>query len=646
MNARAKAILEGYFERLLDADGLPAAQSGVKVVIAKGIEHVIRAPQTESPGVRLVLSAVRHGRQQALVELMAGNVQEGVKTRRGGYLAAVDCGQGASRCRFLPDVFLPDTPESAARWRTFLGRLAPDSRLGRDPQSGLSGRIPYRDGTWLSDLTFAPGEPLAIIPEVTRVNGNLSVSTASLATGHTVEVRGSLTAPAGLLATTPAPITRLGGELRLLDEAQSPEDLALTPGQLLAWGLRPGRCLWLGPRRLRFMSEGEGRATTFLLRPILTAGARQPEPPVSFDGQAWHRLELALPPGTRRRLAELMRNLRERLGLPADLVSDDPGRIIEAASRARGFLELLARARHAGRAAIGETDRAFLARLGADLAALAEAAAFTGRETPQDLGAKAEAAQRLIAGFDPERLAAAGALSVKPRDPLDAAALANDLEYLTILGQDTLNVDDVLRTAGRTLVFLNNVLSSKEAKARAAGMVGEVRAAVKKLIEGEAAEAALVELLKAEDSVITALRRALPERGQDLEQLSRRLKTLNLRLPSEIIADFRTAHYTSASAELAQDRRFLIRLDEFTMGNLDVMFTAVDSPGGAGFNLPALANALWVNLQSLLKSELKPGSALPAGSRPREVAAGLAERARALTPLLAAYNAGSTRTAG
>gem|GEM_PF-5103440 len=466
MNARAKAILEGYFERLLDADGLPAAQSGVKVVIAKGIEHVIRAPQTESPGVRLVLSAVRHGRQQALVELMAGNVQEGVKTRRGGYLAAVDCGQGASRCRFLPDVFLPDTPESAARWRTFLGRLAPDSRLGRDPQSGLSGRIPYRDGTWLSDLTFAPGEPLAIIPEVTRVNGNLSVSTASLATGHSVEVRGSLTAPAGLLATTPAPITRLGGELRLLDETQSPEDLALTPGQLLAWGLRPGRCLWLGPRRLRFMSEGEGRATTFLLRPILAAGARPPEPPVSFDGQAWHRLELALPPGTRRRLAELMRNLRERLGLPAGLVSDDPGRIIEAASRARGFLELLARARHAGRAAIGETDRAFLARLGADLAALAEAAAFTGRETPQDLGAKAEAAQRLIAGFDPERLAAAGALSVKPRDPLDAAALANDLEYLTILGQDTLNVDDVLRTAGRTLVFLNNVLSSKEAKAR------------------------------------------------------------------------------------------------------------------------------------------------------------------------------------
>ena len=158
-----------------------------------------------------------------------------------------DLDGGKTRVDFLPDVMIPNTAENTERWQSFLQGLDPKHRRGKDPKSGLAGRIPFRDGVWFSDLVFAPRAPLAVIREVHEIGGSLAVDAPQLRNGSTFAVNGNLKAPVKLLEKNASPLTALGGDMHLSDaKIRNIGDLPLPPEKLTSWGLSPGHKLLLG----------------------------------------------------------------------------------------------------------------------------------------------------------------------------------------------------------------------------------------------------------------------------------------------------------------------------------------------------------------------------------------------------------------
>ena len=104
-------------------------------------------------------------------------------------------------------------------------------------------------------------------------------------------------------------------------------------------------------------------------------------------------------------------------------------------------------------------------------------------------------------------------LAKRPRDQIDLAAVRSDRRYLDTLRQEALNIDDVLVSGGKTLVFLNNIFASREAKSRAAAQITDLRKILRGLETGEdEADALLVELLKWSDQdTLKRLRRTNKE---------------------------------------------------------------------------------------------------------------------------------------
>ncbi|WP_461209079.1 hypothetical protein [Desulfocurvus sp. DL9XJH121] len=350
---------------------------------------------------------------------------------------------GGYSIHFLPDVHIPRSPETEARWREFLQTLAPKTRVGTDPKTGQIGVL-YRDGMWLGDLILADDvRSFNISPDIHSVAGDLVARGALMinkAFTHAVQVRGGLHVHHELLRQPPPPVT-FEGELRLAG-LKSLADAPVRPEDMETWGVRPGTEVTVRSDRLEFAREGD-RA---VLRGINVLSA------YTWRKDRWapakqERIDPALFEAVHSRLERIC----VLLGLGQDMISKSVLRTPDNIDRITLYLDLgLAVpgtdpvARHAG----GNMVRALSALRGLFLAkriddkAVAEALAVVREQ-------------------DAER---AAGLAEAPRKKISEKALREDLALVTRLTDDDLDAAALFGNGLGAISALQHAFRSPEAR--------------------------------------------------------------------------------------------------------------------------------------------------------------------------------------
>ncbi len=639
---RADKILLDYYVDAAQSAGPLEALEGLRRIIIKGIDFLVRRPETRtSRRVALIVDSVRKGAHLQLVEEIAAGVQDDYKEIDGRFLVGFDLDGGKSRVEFLPDVMIPAGDGNFERWQAFLQRLDPKRRRGRDPKTGLAGRIPFRDGVWLTDLVFAPRTPLAVIRDIVEIRGSLEVDAPQMQNGSAFAVRGDLRAPVRLLEKNASPISSLHGDMHLSDsKIRAVADLPLPPEKLTAWGLRLGRRLLLGKSvYVLAKAEQEGREHVYFEEQGKAGPDEEPRL-YRWNGAAWDRVRAELPMEVANQVRSKVGRARVFLGLGKELLPDHTDHNLDNLRRLAVYLELLREAEREGRAVFESREAMLVAALEDDLRRLLELCRVTGKEPPDELSRRTDEIGVLLETITEERLRAVQELSRRPRDQIDLAAVRSDRRYLDTLRQEALNIDDVLVSGGKTLVFLNNVFASREAKARAAAQISDLRKILRGLEAGvEDADGLLVELLKwGDQETLKLLRRANAEAGEAVGELERRLRELDKKSPLDLVEDFQLAAYDSDSSELARDKAFLAHLSRQRMGTVDQLFDLKDPDGTDHYEVDKFRNALWVNLRSFILGEVKRRNRNFDDKTPREVVSWLHEKLDFREPLIKAYN--------
>ena len=162
-----------------------------------------------------------------------------------------------------------------------------------------------------------------------------------------------------------------------------------------------------------------------------------------------------------------------------------------------------------------------------------------------------------------------------------------------------------LARRGRTLVFLNNVCTSKEVRSLAAETIANVRRDLKSVLGGKSGQDLLLSLLKfSSDKALDNLRRTYGERGGTVASLARHLKELEERAPLELLRDFRRHPYRTVTPEVEADRALMGRCLTLGKGTLDAMFQDAP-PDDATRDGRILQIALMVNMQSFLADDMR-----------------------------------------
>lgn len=642
---RADKILYDYYVDTAESAGQTQALEGLRKVIIKGIDFLVRRPEArKAKRVALIVDSVRKGTHLQLVEEIAAGVQDDYKEAKGKFLVGFDLDGGKVRVDFLPDVMIPSTEENAERWKGFLQMLDPKRRRGKDPKTGLSGRIPFRDGVWFSDLVFAPRAPLAVIPDITDIKGSLSVEGIQMKHASPFSVQGDLRAPVKLVEKNASPVTALGGDMHLADpKVRNIGDLPLPPEKIEAWGLRPGRRLLLGKQAFVLSRNGlvgKNGENQIYLEEQGKDGPGEEARLYRWTGAAWERVRAELPIEVANQIRAKLGRARVYLGLGKELLPDHTDHNLDNLRRVAVYLELLRLAERGGVPAFESKETVLFAALEDDLRHLLELARVTGKETPDEMDRRIAEVGILLETITEERLRSLQDLAKRPRDQIDLSAVRSDRRYLDTLDQEALNIDDVLVSGGKTLVFLNNVFASREAKSRAAAMISELRKILRGLNTGEDdADSLLVELLKWSDQdTLKRLRRENKEAEEAVAELEQRLRELDKKSPLDMVEDFQLASYDSDSAELGRDKAFLAHLSRQRMGAVDQLFDLKGPDGKDNYEVDKFRNALWVNLRSFILGEVKRRNKNFDDKTPRAMVAWLRDKLDFREPLIKAYN--------
>ena len=189
--------------------------------------------------------------------------------------------------------------------------------------------------------------------------------------------------------------------------------------------------------------------------------------------------------------------------------------------------------------------------------------------------------------------------------PIDRRKLKADSAYLRDMAGDGLDFGHVLGTAGRTLVFLNNVCTSKEVRSLAAETIANVRRDLKSVLGGKPGQDLLLNLLKfSSEKALDNLRRTYGKRGGTVASLARHLRELEARAPLELLRDFRRHPYKTVTPEVDADRALMGRCLTLGKGTLDAIFHDAP-PDDATRDGRILQTALMVNMQSFLADDMR-----------------------------------------
>lgn len=644
--ARANALLAEHFERLVGDSGHGGAAEDLKAIVGLGVEKIVARSKgrVTNEGIRHVLSKVATGRTDLLVEEIAADVQDMAKQRGEQFLYSVKTRHGT--LYFLPDVFIPMQVPVFKAWQKFLNGLDPACLRVEDPVTRLRGRIPFRAGQWLGHLGFEGNSTAAIVEDVTEILGDLRLRGHALDPGHTVTVGGALYADLTQLRDEPSFIDILGGALRVYGEGlRGPADLDLAPDELTDWGAGHGTLVVLndGVACRLLVEEGPDGPVHALAE--VSAGKELDLRSERFvwKDSGWRRFTRVLPPETAYDLLRQFRRACAILGMGEDFVQEqrDSAKTVEVNVGRIAVLLALARGEHSAHAreAVPQLARDRIESLEKDLLRLRALVVGEGPEYYRDMKDVEKDIKALLDGMGDNRLRRLHKDLTSHCRRIPRGKIRQDREYLARLAEEGgLTFGDVLGTAGRTLVFLNNLCRSRQARRLAADTVGRVRAALKEVTGGKEDQSLLLTLLKFQDKeTVEELRAAHKDKGPAVVALTDILGEIEARKPLEVVREFRMNRYKKDEPELAGDKALLSRILGMHKGTLDEVFARADRGHGLEEGR-ILQNALLANLQSFIAEDVKARPIDLDREKPSHVVAQLLEKLERYRPVMAEYN--------
>ncbi len=643
---RANGLLAEHFDAVRRVRGREEAALSVRQVIDKGVDIIMRAPaKRRAQASRLIIGQIAAGKRDTIVTEICADVEDIAKERREDSITEVQTGDRA--ISFLPDVYVPNDDGLEASWRAFVSTLQRRCLTCPDPRTGLRGRIPYRGGRWLCDIAFTRGVDLTVHPDVAGLDGSLHLHGASFKTTHKLDVQGHVFADVSQARSLKSPVASLGGDLHLFDPGyKSIADLDLSPAVLEAWGLADGKKLVVNERAMFVFSVHEhDRQRFFGLIECPGGKACLDFRSMRFlwDGRAWTHFQRELPPETVYAVRKKFARICTVLHIGDDFISerDDPVKMIDQDfTRLGAFLELV-RGAHSVRATekMDPEEVATVQALEAPASRIRALALGQGVGFDEDMGATSAAILETCEAIGEDLLAQVREVQVKHGRAIPLEKANRDARYLEEAATGPTGFNLLLGTSGRTLVFLNNLFRSPEAKALATRKISTLRKALAQVMGGKASNAVLINLLKKIKHHATPALKKLYGKEADVAGLAREMDELNARTPREMVTDFVLGlPPADTSPELARDRALLLRCEELGQGTLAEVF-ALDDPGKEhGLDAAILNGALAVSLETFLAEHARGETTLLADLTPPAAADELLGLITRYQPVLKTWN--------
>lgn len=643
---RANGLLAAHFDAVRRVRGRDEAAQSVRQVIDRGVDIVMRtANARRAQASKLIIGQVAAGRRVGVVAEICADVEDMVKESRQDSITAVPADSRV--LSFLPDVYVPRDEAVEASWRTFLASLQPRCLSCPDPDSGLRGRIPFRNGRWFCDIAFTRGAELTAHPDITALDGSLNLRGTDFKTTHKLAVAGHVYADMDQLRRLKSPVATLGRDLRLFDPGfKSVADLELPPATLEAWGLTEGKRLVVNERAMFIFSlhEHEGRRFFGLIEcPGGRASLDFRSMRFLWDGRSWSHYQRELPPETVYAVRRRFQRVCASLNIGEDFISerDDPVKMIDQDfTRLLAFLEL-SRGAHSVRvlAKLDPEEIAAVRALEEPMARIRALAVGDGVGFEEDMRATSAEIMTLCEAVTDEMCARARDAQIKHGRAVPTEKASRDAAYLESLIQGPTSLGLLLGTSSRTLVFLNNLFRSLEAKALATKKISALRRELGKIMGGKASNVVLINLLKKiKAQPLEALKR-LYGKDADVADLASLLGELNAKTPAETVAEFLFGlPPADTSPELAADRALLTRCAELGLGSLAEVFQLDDPAKDHGLDAVIMTGSLAVNLETFLAEAARGETADLADLTPPEMAETLLAKLDRYRPTLKTWN--------
>ncbi|MBU1002730.1 MAG: hypothetical protein KKE73_09425 [Proteobacteria bacterium] len=608
----ANTVLTDRFETMAQTRGRPEAVVDIKQIVTLGVDIILERAQGRALNAaqNIVVSAIHSGRVDLLVEEIAADVQDLSKARNQKYLLEVPTRHGS--LTFLPDVLIPADEATIHRWQGFLDSLNAFSLRGEDPVTLLRGRIPFREKVWLGDLVFAPGPSVTVIQDIQEVRGNLMLRSHTLAIKHQLSLQGSLYIDADQLGNSPSCIKALKGYLRIYSERiKSVDDLNVSAEILREWGVTQGTLIFINDRRAYRFLEEEGPDGLKLALVESPGGQDLDIRSLRYlwNGTSWAQFHRKLPPDIAYLLLRQFRHVCALLGLGEDFIirERDADLSVEANTERIVALLDLVQGCHSTKAAeqFPEEIRQLVETIRGHLLRLKTLALGEKQEFYRDMSQVSEDIKETLDKLSDSKLTQIAQAIGNHCWRIDRRGLKSDSDYLKILEGGGLDFGHVLGTAGRAVVFVNNLCRSRPMRARAAEAIADIRRDLKEILGRTAEQNLLLNLLKFPDhETIQQLSMKYPGRKRFVEDLTKHLELLNQKPPLELLQDFATRPFKTVTPELDVDRALLRRVLSLGKGTLDNIFSS-DIPGYGTQHGQLLMLALAVNMRSFLTEELK-----------------------------------------
>lgn len=647
---RANKILAKRFDEMVRLTDPDQATDDLRIIISLGIDKVLArtSGKTLSEAQRIIVNEVRAGRIDKLAHEIAADVQDIIKQQSGQYLINIQCDHGI--LRFLPDVLNKESLEEFRQWQGFLNILEARCLRAEDPETRLRGRIPYRDGQWLSDMVFKPNEPAAILDCIDTIRGNLMMRGNSPDTEHTVNVDGDIYMDYETAKEAPSFIGKLGGVLRLYaDGVRSPRNILLPPEALKDWGVSQNSIIHINDRlSYRFHEVQTPTGPKSALIENLSSGDMDfRSMRFVWTGTAWQRFHRELPAQVAYAILKKFRRICALMGLGDDFIidrSDAVQALTINAQRIQLFLEL-ACGDHSVKAneALQPEGKKKIRKLGEDLIRLRELAVGEGAEYYRDMENVTKDINEILKTFRDSRISSLYDAFANQHSPIDRASLRNDRDYLKRLNSDTISINDLLQTGGRTLLFINNISQSQQIKQLASDAVADIRETLK-AIRGKAPRKSLVtSLLKyTSQSDFDKLLNENPGSEENIATLEKQLQELAEQKPFELISKFSNQMFSEVTQELETDRTVLARCLSVNQGAVDELICGSKGVCSAR-DAKIFRNALAVNLRSFVAEHLAPATSLH-NEAPSSTVTRLLDQAERYTPAIPEFNRICSRT--
>ncbi|MGE4297927.1 MAG: hypothetical protein AB7E47_07860 [Desulfovibrionaceae bacterium] len=491
---------------------------------------------------------------------------------------------------FFPDVRIPNTPETAARWHDFIEILSPKLRIGQDPASKVSSvGIMFRDGAWLGDLVLADDvRSFNVIEDVTLVKGSLVSRGARVKNKgfmHALRVEGDLEVHKDLLRETPPDLT-VGGGMTILG-VKNVATSNLSPLVFKAWGLLPGSVVRVARKGFVFLEEVEKGETVYVLR-----AEEEADPSYYWDLAQWTEMQKAeMGPQALQAVYDKLGRVCKFIGLAPDFIICNKRKLGWNIRKICLYLTLLQN--ELGGGFDKSKDAAKAQIIDGVIAALRSLEKLVIADTGNDAA--------IMAGLDAitdDMLEAVKTALADVQGKADDTLIKRDIAYCARLLKGELSVNELMTSTPRTALFLTRALDSAEARRGAMLPLRGMAEAFKALLTALGLEKriTLAHLLKTPDRTLEYLRDRAEKAGKAdlLAALADSVQALHGKSPRDVVKESFTPPGGDVSEAASSDRRFLSDLFGF-QGDLDQL-------GIAG---PKTLELLLVNFESFMTRALE-----------------------------------------